>query len=209
MTQARMNRGAERAPPPRIPPFLLDPVWVRSRFGGYRGLARLMLAWGELMIGRHRRWKGVRWENVTRIVFVCHGNICRSPYAERRAVSHGLATASFGLSAECGAPADPVAISIATQRGIPLAEHKARDLKEFDFRSGDLLVAMEPRQVRAMSAALPPVPCQLTLLGLWSRPSRPHIHDPHRLSEAYWGRCFDVIDSAVLTIADRMRRAAR
>jgi Low molecular weight phosphotyrosine protein phosphatase len=94
-------------------------------------------------------------------------------------------------------------------RGIPLAEHKARDLKEFDFRSGDLLVAMEPRQVRAMSAALPPVPCQLTLLGLWSRPSRPHIHDPHRLSEAYWGRCFDVIDSAVLTIADRMRRAAR
>jgi hypothetical protein len=62
---------------------------------------------------------------------------------------------------------------------------------------GDLLVVMEPRQARRISGLLPPGSCQLTLLGLWSRPPRPHIHDPHTLSEAYWERRFDVIDSAV------------
>jgi hypothetical protein len=56
---------------------------------------------------------------------------------------------------------------------------------------------MEPRQARRISGLLPPGSCQLTLLGLWSRPPRPHIHDPHTLSEAYWERRFDVIDSAV------------
>lgn len=209
MTQARTTRGAEPVPARRIPFFRPDTVWVRSRFGGYRGLARLMLAWGELIIGRHRHWHQVRWESVTRIVFVCHGNICRSPYAERRAADHGLPAASLGLFADCGAPADPVALRIAAPRGVSLTEHKACDIKAFGFRSGDLLVAMEARQLRALPAVLPPVPSQLTLLGLWSRPVRPHIHDPHRLSDAYWERCFDVIDSAVLTIAERMRQARR
>jgi protein-tyrosine phosphatase len=201
--------AAERASPRGALPLLLDPAWVGSRFGGYRGFARLMLAWGELMIGRHRHWKRVRWEAVTRIVFVCHGNICRSPYAEKRAASCGLPTASFGLSADSGTPADPDAHRIAAQRAIALAGHSACDVKEFEFRDGDLLVAMEARQARAVSCLVPPIAYQLTLLGLWSRPSRPHIHDPHRLSEAYWARCFDVIDSAVLTIADCMRQASR
>jgi protein-tyrosine phosphatase len=186
-------------------PFGGDPARVRARFGSYRGLVRLLLATFENGIGGYRRLKRISWDRVERVVFVCHGNICRSPYAERRAATYGLPTASFGLSAETGAPADPSALSAAARRGVELAEHRACAAEDFEFHSGDLLIVMEPRQAHAMSRCLPTVPCQLTLLGLWSRPRRPHIHDPHRLCEAYWEQCFDVIDSAVRGIAERMR----
>lgn len=201
-----MDHEIRRELPPRpMPIWGWDPAGVRSRFGTYRGLIRLMLAWLENLTGRYRRFKQIRWGRVTRVVFVCHGNICRSPYAERRAASYSLPAASFGLSVDSGAPADPTACRIAAGRDLELVGHCARDAANFEFQTGDLLVVMEPRQARRLTAHLPAGSCQLTLLGLWSRPPRPHIHDPHRLSEAYWDRCFDVIDSAVQTIADRMR----
>ena len=185
-----------------------DPGRARSRFGTYRGLVHHLLAWIENVSGGYRRFKQIRWDGVQRVVFVCHGNICRSPYAERRAATYGLPVASFGLSAQTGAAADPCARKIAARRAIELAEHSACDVKDFKFQGGDLLAVMEPRQVRAMLRILPSIPCQLTLLGLWCQPPRPHIHDPHRLSEAYWQQCFDVIDSAVRGIADQMHSSA-
>ncbi|MBV9200888.1 MAG: phosphotyrosine protein phosphatase [Alphaproteobacteria bacterium] len=177
---------------------------MRPRFGTYRGLIRLLLAWVENLTGRYRQLKQIRWEQVERLVFVCHGNICRSPYAERCAARHGLAAASFGLSADRGAPADPDACRIAARRAIDLAAHRACDAADFEFKVGDLLIVMEPRQLRRLLCNLPAGGCQMTLLGLWSRPPRPHIHDPHRLSDAYWERCFDVIDTAVQSITDRI-----
>jgi protein-tyrosine phosphatase len=182
-----------------------DPLGVRPRFGSYRGLVRLMLAHIENGIGGYRHLKQIRWDRVKRVVFVCHGNICRSPYAEHSAASYGLPSASFGLAAEPGMPADPSALGLAARRAIELADHRACAAADFEFHSGDLLVVMEPRQARAMFRSVPTVPCQVTLLGLWSRPRRPHLHDPHRLSEAYWEQCFDVIDSAVRAIAERTR----
>lgn len=201
-----MNHETERELPPRsMPLWGWDPARVRSSFGTYRGLIRLALAWLENLSGRYRQFKQIRWGRVTRVVFVCHGNICRSPYAEARAVSFGLSAASFGLSAGSGEPADPTACRIAARRGIELARHCARDAADFELQTDDLLVVMEPRQARRILGLLQSGSCQLTLLGLWSQPPRPHIHDPHRLSEGYWERCFDVIDSAVQTIAGRMR----
>jgi protein-tyrosine phosphatase len=165
---------------------------------------RLLLAHLENATGGYRRLKKIHWKSVERVVFVCHGNICRSPYAERRAAMYGLSAASFGLSAEPGMPADPSACRVAARRSVELTEHHACDITDFEFRSGDLLVVMEPRQARAMLRRLPSTPCQLTLLGLWSRPRCPHVHDPHRLGDAYWENCLDNIDSAVRTIAAQL-----
>lgn len=165
-----MNHETERELPPcRMPLWGWDPAGVRSSFDPYGGLIRLALAWLENLTGRYRQFKQIRWERVARVVFVCHGNICRSPYAKGRAVSFGLPAASFGLSAGSGAPADPSACRIAARRQIELARHCARDAADFELRTGDLLVVMEPRQARRISGLLPPGSCQLTLLGLWSR----------------------------------------
>src|SRR5260370_29706063 len=109
-----MNHESERElPAPTMPLWRWGPAGVRSSFGTYRGLIRLVLAWLEYLTGRYRQFKQIRWERVARVVFVCHGDICRSPYAERRAVSVGLPAPSFGLSADSCAPSHPSPCSIA------------------------------------------------------------------------------------------------
>jgi len=184
-----------------------DPLGLRPRFGTYRGAIRLLLGELEGWSGRLARYEDPRWDEVRRLVFICTGNICRSPYAEYRARALGLPASSFGLSASTGAPADAIARRCAARRGIDLEPHRAREDADFEILAGDLLLAMEPRQGPLVVARFAAAPCQITLLGLWSTPRRPHIHDPHRLSEAYFDRCYAVIDSAIAAIGERMRRA--
>jgi protein-tyrosine phosphatase len=86
-----------------------------------------------------------------RILFVCLGNICRSPTAE--GVMRGL-IAQSGLDGEVGVesagtgdwhvghPPDPRSVSAAAERGIEL-EGEARQVGPEDFERFDLLVAMD------------------------------------------------------------------
>lgn len=86
-----------------------------------------------------------------RILFVCAGNICRSPTAE--AVMRGL-VAEAGLDGEIeiesagtggwhvGDPPDPRSVAAAAERGVELAG-AARQVDEADFEGFDLLVAMD------------------------------------------------------------------
>jgi protein-tyrosine phosphatase len=86
-----------------------------------------------------------------RILFVCLGNICRSPTAE--AVMRGL-VADAGLEGEVevdsagtgnwhiGDPPDPRAVAAAADRGVEL-EGAARSVSEADFEAFDLVIAMD------------------------------------------------------------------
>jgi len=95
------DRGTQQELTPLPMPFRgWDPAGVRPRFGTYRGLVRLLLAQVENRTGGYRRFKQIRWESVKRVVFVCHGNICRSPYAER--ARWNLRFARGVLRAFCG-----------------------------------------------------------------------------------------------------------
>lgn len=165
-----------------------------------------MLSHAERLVGGLATFEAVDWARVERLVFVCTGNICRSPYAEYRAAELGLAASSFGLDTHAGLPAFGLAVERAMARGLDLGGHSARKASEFEIRAGDLLVAMEPRQIHAMATRFAAEPCQLSLLGLWSHPGRPHIHDPYGLSADYMDTCFDVIDTAVKGLAERMGR---
>jgi protein-tyrosine phosphatase len=98
-----------------------------------------------------------------RILFVCLGNICRSPTAE--AVMRGL-IAERGLSGELevesagtgswhlGDPPDARAVDAAAARGVEL-EGAARQVSAADFEEYDLLIAMD-RSNRAELMRLAP-----------------------------------------------------
>ncbi|MGA8161147.1 MAG: hypothetical protein WCB76_10090, partial [Acidobacteriaceae bacterium] len=45
-----------------------------------------------------------------------------------------------------------------------------------------------------------------TLLGIWSRPIRPHIQDPYGRSDRYFQQCFSVIDANIAKLVERMAR---
>jgi len=88
----------------------------------------------------------------TRILFVCMGNICRSPTAEgvfrklvrERAPHLQVEIDSAGTHAyHVGEPPDRRAIAAAERRGIDLSGLRARTVDEADFGRFDLLVAMD------------------------------------------------------------------
>jgi protein-tyrosine phosphatase len=88
----------------------------------------------------------------TRILFVCMGNICRSPTAEgvfrklvqERAPHLQVEIDSAGTHAyHVGEPPDRRAIAAAARRGIDLSGLRARMVDEADFEGFDLLVAMD------------------------------------------------------------------
>ncbi|WP_130864601.1 low molecular weight protein-tyrosine-phosphatase [Acidipropionibacterium timonense] len=96
------------------------------------------------------------------IVFVCHGNICRSPMAERIA---RRAAAEAGIDAvitsagvsdeEDGNPMDRRARAVLERRGYDVSPHIARQIGADDIRGADLVVAAEPSHVRALSRMAP------------------------------------------------------
>ena len=82
------------------------------------------------------------------VVFVCTGNICRSPLAEaimrRAAQDRGLdlAVESAGTGAWEGAPASEGAYLIALERGLDLSSHRARLLTRDMVENADLILTM-------------------------------------------------------------------
>ncbi len=182
---------------------------MQARYGTLRGLGRLLLAQASATGGQLRHLPEPDWTHVHRLVFVCTGNICRSPYAERRAATLGLPASSFALDGTGGRAADPGAQAAAMRRGITLDGHLSCAAVAFALRSGDLLIGMEQQHIAPLERlrrAAPPNTLQTTLLGLWSRPWRPHLHDPYCLCAAYFDVCYGVIDDGVAAIAARMGR---
>ena len=85
-----------------------------------------------------------------RILFVCLGNICRSPLAEgilqHKARRHGLDIEADSAGFErfhVGDGADPRSQRVAAQNGINLANHTARLFRTFDFDHYDRIYVMD------------------------------------------------------------------
>lgn len=82
----------------------------------------------------------------TRILFVCYGNICRSPMAEgialRRLGARGEA-ASAGIAATGGPAAHEAVLVMKLVYQADISDHVARPVGVFDIRSFDHVVAMD------------------------------------------------------------------
>ena len=94
-----------------------------------------------------------------RILFVCMGNICRSPTAEgvfrrlahERAPHLALEIDSAGThDYHVGEPPDRRAVSAALRRNIDLSTLRARRVQDEDFESFDLILAMDEENLREL-----------------------------------------------------------
>jgi protein-tyrosine phosphatase len=134
---------------------------------------------------------------IRRLVFVCAGNICRSPFAEAVACAEGLAAISMGIRADPGTPADPQAVDTAAALGIELSTHRARRLQPEVVGPDDLLLCFETWHATELEHALRGRGCSIRLAGAPVGPMSFHIHDPYGLGPAYFRRCFAEIRAAV------------
>lgn len=96
------------------------------------------------------------------ILFVCLGNICRSPLAEgiyrhlTAATSEKPVIASAGIGNwHVGNPPDRRSIKIAASHGIDISRQRARQVQAEDFCTFDLVVAMDRSNLARLSALRP------------------------------------------------------
>ena len=94
-----------------------------------------------------------------RVLFVCHGNICRSPMAEfvlkdlvkKAGLEDQFSIASAATSTEeIGNPVYPPARRKLAQHGISCEGKRARQLQREDYEDWDLLIGMDQANIRNM-----------------------------------------------------------
>jgi protein-tyrosine-phosphatase len=94
-----------------------------------------------------------------RILFVCTGNICRSPFAAVLARDLDGRTdveyASAGTIALSGNPASAPGIAVAAELGVDMSDHRATHLTAEVLASTDLVYAMEDEHIASVLALDP------------------------------------------------------
>lgn len=170
-------------------------AFIKNNFGSRSGALMLIKSRALELFGRYGNYRKINWAAIECIVFVCKGNICRSPLGEAVAIKAGIHASSYGLDTSDGKPADPRAIDFATSISTELSNHKTRRIKHYSPKPSDLIIVMEPAQLeyfksRALNGA------HLTLLGLWLPSSRPYLHDPFNSTPTYFTHCEKLVHEA-------------
>lgn len=102
--------------------------------------------------------------NTYSILFVCMGNICRSPTAHgvfrQKVAEHGLSSLVRMDSAGThnyhpGSPPDPRSQTHAARRGYDLSDLRARQIRASDFETHDLILAMDWANLALIQADCP------------------------------------------------------
>jgi protein-tyrosine phosphatase len=141
------------------------------------------------------------------VLFVCMGNICRSPTAEgvfrhqveRAGLSHLIVTDSAGtLDYHVGDPPDPRAQAAAKRRSYDLSRLRGRQVKGEDFERFDYLLAMDRDNLAYLHRLSPPdhrAKVQL-FLEYATNASLREVPDPYYGSAEGFERVLDLVEDA-------------
>lgn len=157
---------------------------------------------------------------MTRILFVCLGNICRSPTAEgvarelaRREAAHlALQFDSAGTADyHNGDPPDARSVRAAFARGYDLSALRARQLQREDFLRFDLLLAMDEDNLAGMLRMAPPSHAHRARLFLDYAPHAGlrSVPDPYYGDAAGFERVIDLTEQGVRGLLRDLSAAQR
>jgi protein-tyrosine phosphatase len=181
------------------------PHWVRF-------LGRLALsapARADALDELRRRFRGeprLPEGRLDRVLVLCHGNICRSPFAAALLATRvpNREVRSAGLQAGEGNPADPTAVSCARRLGVSLAAHRSLRVGADLLAWADLILVMQGSHAAEIRRDWPRFASRVRLLGDYL-PNPPHLlPDPWGEPEPVFERVFARIVLAADNLAERL-----
>lgn len=154
----------------------------------------------------------VRANKTSSVLFVCHGNIMRSPFAEHlaRARLDGnprrFVIRSAGTDARADRAADPRALAVAPRYGISLETHRAQPLSPELIDGSDLICVMDHRNEAEVIARYPRAASKTILLGgIEGGQDQPTaIPDPYMMEGEDVIRVYYRLSSAVEALVGRL-----
>jgi protein-tyrosine phosphatase len=155
-----------------------------------------------------------------RILFVCMGNICRSPSAEGL-FRHVLAQRAPDLTIEIdsagthdyhvGEPPDARALAAASRRGIDISQLRARSVAAEDFDRFDLILAMDDENVRELKTRAHTTRHERIRLIMEYAPAaaRRAVPDPYYGGEQGFEEVLDLLEEAAEGLIESLRGRSR
>lgn len=155
------------------------------------------------------------------ILFVCKGNICRSPFAEHMANKIALERSIekmslFSAGLEVSVPLNsPIEVlEIAEKFGVKLNDHKSRSITSDMAESFDMIIAMEAWHVKCLQEMFPNLREKMYLLSLFEKNKksrlwsyhRNNIADPYGKSLFHFIECFQRIERCLNDLYSQIQK---
>ena len=151
----------------------------------------------------------------TSVLFICMGNICRSPTAEgvfRKLVSERGVVDRFVIDSagthdyHVGSPPDSRAIAAARRRGIDLSALCARQVEDTDFERFDWLLVMDRHNHELLAKRCPPTHARKLRLFMEFAPQtgRTAVPDPYYGGVNAFEEVLDLVEQAAEGLLDEL-----
>jgi protein-tyrosine phosphatase len=170
---------------------------------------------GPIHVARrlYHQWSTVVPFPVTSVLFVCHGNICRSPFAEiyfrslLAKTGMPLCVMSAGLDTTPGKPAHTNTRALGRERQLSLDQHTTTQLQSELVGQSDLIVVMEIAQKQRIHSLYPASKGKVVLLGYFDPKGPLEIADPYGKPIERFHACFEQVARCCDNLAQALRLA--
>jgi protein-tyrosine-phosphatase len=149
-------------------------------------------------------------DQIKKILFVCTGNVIRSPFAARyleQALDRNRESIfidSAGLDTVSGRNAHPNMIKKAKEIGLNVKSHRAVLISDAMVRKADIILVMEIKHLVMMNQRYPDSMEKTFLLGCFSEDNLMEVPDPDLEKDVIFETCFTQIMNSVKVLALRL-----
>lgn len=166
-------------------------TFLRKRF-----LARKLVSRHERRYGNN---KLSRQQSIKKLLFLCSGNICRSPFAAQfaRAKLSGYDVEAAGFHETEGRPPPDTVVSVANAMGIDISGSRSCRVTAEQTARADLILVMDTRNYELLAREFPEALTRTTLLGLFGPRRWVNIRNPYGASESETHRVLKQISLAI------------